>query len=103
MRAQHQPMAIRIQAASALFPYTHPSPRPTNSVPRCTIVIGGLGPGDHGLSPEDPEQIVGNSQSKSDFASNNPHPQSESPGPSNTEMNSYPQPLPDYSTPPTPA
>jgi hypothetical protein len=46
MRAQHQPMAIRIEAARALLPFTNPYPRPTNSVPRCTIVIGGLGPCD---------------------------------------------------------
>jgi hypothetical protein len=46
MNAQHQPMSIRIEAAKALLAFTNPYPRPTNSVPRCTIVIGGLGPCD---------------------------------------------------------
>src|SRR5262245_27580247 len=82
------PMSIRIDAARGLLPYTEPppGPRPTNSFPpRCTIVIGGLGPYDQGLSPEDPEQIVSETQSFSPSASNNPQPQSESPGPSYIE------------------
>jgi len=51
------PMSIRIDAARALLPYTEPppGPRPTNSVPRCTIVIGGLGPCDHGSASPSPE------------------------------------------------
>src|SRR6516164_5201222 len=47
------PMSIRIDAARGLLPYTEP--RPTNSVPpRCKIIIGGLGPYDHGSAPKDP-------------------------------------------------
>src|SRR6516225_4551760 len=38
MRATHQPMSIRIEAAKALLPFTNPYPRSMNSVPRCTIV-----------------------------------------------------------------
>src|SRR6516225_8857715 len=46
MHAERLPMSTRIEAAKALLPFTNPYPRPTNSVPRCTIVIGGLGPCD---------------------------------------------------------
>src|SRR2546425_12800396 len=43
--ATHLPMTTRIEAASALLPFTDPKPRPTNSFPpRCKIIIGGLGP-----------------------------------------------------------
>jgi|SRR6516165_8270867 hypothetical protein len=101
--ATHLPMSIRIDAARALLPFTEPRPA---SIPSsrigCTIVIGGLGPYDHGLSAEDPEQINTISQSFSSSASNNPHPQCGAPAPLNTEMNSNPPPFPDYSRPPTP-
>src|SRR6516162_5105631 len=73
--ATHLPMSIRIDAARALLPFTEPRPA---SIPSsrigCTIVIGGLGPYDHGLSAEDPEQINTISQSFSSSASNRePH------------------------------
>ena len=99
------PMSIRIDAARGLLPYTEhpPGPRPANSFPRCTIIIGGLGPCDHGSSPGDPEQINGKSQSFSPFANDSPQPQSETPGPLNIETTPEPSTLIDYSTPPTPA
>ena len=97
------PLATRIKAASALLPFTNSVPRPTNSVPRCKIVIGGLGPYDQSLSPEDPEQINTISQSKSAIANNNPHPQSGAPGPLYIEENPEPSTSINYSTPPTPA
>ena len=108
MRAQHQPTAIRIEAAKALFPFTEPRPA---SIPSlhigCTIVIGGLGPcpshslPDHGSVAEDPEQINTISQSFSRSGSNNPQPSSEATAPVYTETTSYPPSLPDYSIPPT--
>ena len=98
------PMSIRIDAARGLLPHTEPppGPRPVYSVPRCTIVIGGPGPYNHGSSPEDPEQTNTNSQSFSVGRSNSHHAQSETPGtPNFEEMNSDHSPI-DYSTPPTP-
>ena len=112
MRAQHQPMAIRIEAAKAFLPFTSPYPRPANSFPRCTIVIGGIPDdcaraADHGSvahSPDgSPEQINEKSQSFSDFANNSHQPQLETPGPTNIETKSYPPTLIDYSKPPTAA
>jgi len=85
MRATHQPMSIRIEAAKALLPFTHPYPRPTNSVPRCTIVIGGLGPYDHGSAPKDPGGVNGKSQSFPPSASYNHQPFWTTPGPSYIE------------------
>ena len=95
------PMSIRIDAARGLLPHTEapPGPRPANSVPpRCTIVIGGLGPYDHGSLPKDPESINTISQSKSEIANNSHRPQSETPGPLYTETNSNTL----YSEPPSP-
>jgi hypothetical protein len=43
-RATHLPMSIRIEAASALLPYTNSFPRSQTIPPRCKIIIGGLGP-----------------------------------------------------------
>jgi hypothetical protein len=102
MHATHQPIAVRIQAASALLPYTHPYPRPTNSVPpRCTIVIPPFEP----RTPEHEAHEGDNrkSQSFSEIANNNPHPQSGDPGPSNMMRDPEPSYLPDYSAPPDPA
>ena len=50
------PLATRIKAASALLPFTNSVPRPTNSVPRCKIVIGGLKPYNMDLSPRTPSR-----------------------------------------------
>jgi len=98
------PMSIRIDAARGLLPYTEPRPAcaPSSSY-GCKIIIGGLGPFEQSLSPEDPEQINENSQSFSVSRSNNPHPQSETPGPLYTETNSNPPTFIDYSSPPTPS
>ena len=101
MRATHQPMSIRIQAASALLPYTHPYPRPTNSIPRCTIVIPPFEP--RTPNHEAHEGDNGKSQSFSEIADNTCHPQSGGPGPSNMMTIPEPSTFIDYSTPPTPA
>ena len=81
------PMSIRIDAARGLLPYTEPppGPRPTNSVPRCKIIIGGLGPCDHGSAPKDPDGVNGKSQSFPPSASYNHQPFLTTPGPSYIE------------------
>jgi hypothetical protein len=100
--ATHLPMSVRIQAASALLPYTNSFPRPQTIPPRRKIIIGGLGPYDHESGAEAPEQINTISQSKSAIANNSHQPSSETPGPLYTETNSYPPTLIDYSQPLTP-
>ena len=109
MHATHLPMSFRIDAARGLLPYTEPppGPRPTNSFPRCAIVIGGISDDcaratDHGSVAKDPEQINTISQSKSSIANNNHHPQSGDPGPLYIEENPEPSTFIDYSKPPTP-
>ena len=100
MHDEHLPMATRIQAASAAMPYTNPYPRPTNSFPpRCTIVIGGLGPCAHDPLPGSTEDHSQNP----DRANKTLTRDGDTPAPVNTETNSYPQTFIDYSTPPTPA
>ena len=94
------PMSLRIDAARGLLPYTEP--RPTNSFPRCKIVIGGLGPCDHESGAHSPDGINTISQSKSDFRVDNLQPSSGPVDPLNIETNSYPPTLIDYSKPPTP-
>ena len=91
MHATHLPMVTRIQAASALLPYSHPAPNPVVQGPTITIVIGGL---------KDPEQINEKSQLKEFLRADNCQPRCGDPGPSNTEMNSNPPtPKPFLSTP----
>ena len=130
MRAEHLPMATRIDAARALLPFTNPYPRPTNSVPRCTIVIGGLGPCDTaraqgpatdnsvprctivigGLGPCDTARAQGPATEATENRSENllsanttlTHDQSTQAPQNLTTMPNTP-PLIDYSTPPTPA
>jgi len=88
-RDLHLPMSIRIDAARGLLPFTEP--RPASSFPpRCTIVIGGLGPGDHGSGTEDPEQINSDLQSFPLRRPTSHQPPSGATGPSNIEMTSYP-------------
>jgi hypothetical protein len=103
MHATHLPMATRIEAASALLPYTHPTKgsAPRSVVPaRCKIIIGGLGPCDP--SPSASHDPTGNhsqnrvSLNKTLTRDGRPH------APSNIETTSYPYSLPDYSIPPTP-
>src|SRR5215472_18087005 len=118
MRAQHLPMATRISAASAAMPFTTPRPGPQNSFRiGCRIIIPHMselfeGSGCEPRTPanefvaggtEDPEQINSETHSFSLSASNSHPAQSETPGPINTETNSTPQTLVDYSTPPTSA
>ena len=73
-RDRSLPMSTRIDAARALLPYTEREPRPVNSVPRCKIVIGGLGPYDHGSVAEDADGVNTISQSKDKIRSNSPQP-----------------------------
>jgi hypothetical protein len=47
--ATHLPMATRIEAASALLPFTEPKPRATPPI-TCTIRIEGISPEDNGNS-----------------------------------------------------
>ena len=80
------PISVRIDAARGLLPYTEPRPA---SIPSsrigCTIVIGGLGPGDHGSVAEDPDGVNGKSQSFPPSASYNHQPFLTTPGPSYIE------------------
>jgi len=99
--AKHLPMATRIKAARALLPFTEPRP-PNSFPPRCTIVIGGLGPRAKSLSPEGTEQINTETQSFSSDRQGNSHPHDGSPGPSNFETTPEPSYVPDYSSPPSP-
>ena len=98
MRAQHLPMATRISAASALLPFTEPrpGPRPTNSVPRCTIVIGGI-------PPEALDRITADHSQNPLSANKGPSHNLSAQGSQNIETTPEPSYLPDYSTPPTPA
>jgi hypothetical protein len=85
-RAAHLPMSIRIDAARGLLPYTEPRPAcAPSSLVGCTIVIGGLGPYDHGSAPKDPDGVNGKSQSFPPSASYNHQPFLTTPGPSYIE------------------
>jgi hypothetical protein len=98
-RDTHLPMVTRIQAASALLPFTHPAPRPTVQGCvhyRCKIIIGGLGPGPADDPTRNHSQV--------------PDPASKTPARDDTTGNfqnltTIPEPSTfiDYSTPPTPA
>jgi hypothetical protein len=102
MNAQHQPMSIRIAAASALLPYTHPSPRTQTIPPRCTIVIPPFcspWPREAG-SAADPTEIG----SENLLSASKTVTRDGQAGDSvNFETNSPPQTFIDYSIPPTPA
>ena len=98
------PMVSRVQAASALLPYTHSAPRPVVQgyvSYHCRIIIPPFEPRtqDHDAHEGDNRK----SQSFSEIANNNHHPQSEIPGPSNMTRSPEPSYLPDYSAPPDPA
>ena len=107
LRAAYQdptlPMATRIAAAKALLPFTNPYPRPTNSVPRCTIVIGGLGPCDTARA-QGPATEATENRSENLLSANTTliHDQSTH-APQNLTTIPNTPPLIDYSTPPTPA
>jgi len=65
------PMSTRIDAARGLLPFTEPRPaRAPSSHVGCTIVIGGLGPCDHGSSPEDPATGSTGNHSQNPISSN---------------------------------
>jgi hypothetical protein len=91
-------IALRVKAAKALTDIQSKAPPPS-------ITLHIRDPYSHEFVArflKTTEQINGKSQSKSDFANDNHHPSSKTPPPSNTETNSYPPTLPDYSSPPTP-
>jgi hypothetical protein len=98
MHATHQPMAVRIAAASALLPYTHPVPRKAQgSVPyRCKIIIGGLGACDP--SPGPTENHSQNRVSLNKTLTRDEDTQA----PQNMTRDPEPSYLPDYSVPPSP-
>jgi len=109
MHATHQPMSIRIEAARALLPYTHPYPRSVVP-PSGKIVIPPLSyePWSEVCSPwpreeghaDDPTR----NHSENLGSPNIPITHNlEAPAPENLEMNSNPSYLPDYSLPPHPA
>ena len=76
MRDPSQPMATRIKAARDVAPYFIAAPRPVVQGPTLTIVIGGI---------EDPEQIIGETQSNFDFRPAKPQPFWTTPGQSYIE------------------
>lgn len=101
MRDEHLPLAIRLDAAHKVAPFTERARGSMNSIPpRCTIVIGGLGPCDNGAGTKDPAEDNGISQSFPRSAEFSPQPPSESQGPLETENPSLPlKPKPFLSTP----
>jgi len=86
MYCSRLPMVTRIAAAKALLPFTEPRPAssPSSHI-GCTIVIGGLGPYDHGSAPKGPDGVNGKSQSFPPSASCNHQPFLTTPGPSYIE------------------
>jgi hypothetical protein len=96
MRATHLPMTSRIQAASALLPYTNSFPPKVQGYVshHCKIIIGGMGPppgstGNHSQNPDPTSITVTRDDDTGDLQ--------------NIETTPEPSPLIDYSTPPTPA
>jgi len=105
MRAQHLPMATRIDAAKAILPFTEPRPTSIPSWNGYTIIIPPLcspWPRTQDRGPS-PEQINEKSQSKDFVRGDNRQPLSGAPGPSNMMRDPEPSYLPDYSLPPDPA
>jgi len=107
MEATHLPMAIRIQAASALLPFTTPYPRPITSVPPAytlTIPPLSLEPWSHICSPW-PRSTANDSQNPSGSHIPLSH-GGQAPGPSNLRDDTEPpnfEPFIDYSAPHDPA
>jgi hypothetical protein len=102
--ATHLPMSTRIDAARGLLPYTEP--RPT-SIPSshvgCTIVIGGLGPCDHGPGTRCPSAGSTKNHSENLLSGSKTLTRDGEPGdPQNLTTTPEPSPFIDYSTPPTP-
>ena len=98
-------MAVRVKAAKALTLIHTKAPQPSVTIrirdPYSYEYLARY-PWLKEFATKDPEQINGNSQSKSRIRPDNPQPSSETPGPLYTETNSYPQTLIDHSKPPTP-
>jgi hypothetical protein len=95
------PMCTRVEAAKAVLPYTSSVIRQGYVAYHCRIIIPPFEP-----RTPDTEAHEGDnrkSQSFSEIANNNHHPQSEIPGPSNMTRSPEPSYLPDYSAPPDPA
>ena len=104
MNATNQPISIRIEAAKALLPYTHPALKTQIIPPRCTIVIPPLEPRtqDHEFCPPPAGDPTGNHSQNPDPASITVTRDGEAGDPVNIETTSNPDFVPDYSTPPTP-
>jgi len=97
-RATHLPMSTRIQAASALLPYTEPRPaRILSSHVDCKIIIGGLGPVAEAL-PGSTENHSQNLVSPNKTLTQVPDPLD----PVKLREEIEAPFIPDYSTPPTP-
>ena len=103
MHAERLPMSTRIEAAKALLPFTNPYPRPTNSVPRCTIVIGGLGPCDTARAQGPATEATENRSENLLWANTTLTHDQSTQAPQNLTTIPNTPPLIDYSTPPTPA
>ena len=92
-------IALRAKAAKALTLIHTKAPVPPITIrikdPYCHEYLARF-PWLKEFTTKDPEQINTISQSKSRIRSNSDHPSSETPGPLNTETNSYPLSLIDY-------
>jgi hypothetical protein len=113
MHATHLPMASRVQAASAVLPYTNSFPRSVVP-PRCKIVIPPLSlePWSHICSPWPREGDRGSGSADDPTRNHSQNPFSpnitltrddDTVAPQNIETTFHPQSFTDYSTPPTPA
>jgi hypothetical protein len=103
MHATHLPMSTRIEAASALLPYTNSVPSKVQGYVshRCKIIIGGLGPCDpaHGSASGSTEICSQDLNAASKTVARD----GKAVAFLNIEKTPEPSPLIDYSTPPTPA
>ena len=105
MNATNQPISIRIEAAKALLPYTHPALKTQIIPPRCTIVIPPLEPRtqDHEFCPPPAGDPTGNHSQNPDPASITVTRNGEAVAPLYTETTSNPPSLIAYSQPPSPS
>ena len=79
------PLPDRIKAASALLPYTNSFPRSQAIPPRCKVIIGGLGPCDHGPSSTLPGGSTENDSQNPEIAYKAPTHNLDDPGSLNIE------------------
>ena len=115
------PITVRVKAAEGAAPYFAPRPGESRHYPcvghHLEYIIGDnhrlhhalrqsqepRTPDPNSFTEGSPDGDYGNSQSFSSSRSNSHHPQSEPMAPVDLTTTSYPQSLPDYSHPPTPA